>query len=169
MADWSPAAYLAFKDERTRAARDLLARVPEVSGTIIDMGCGPGNSTRLLVERFGAGRVIGLDNSPAMLEKARADLPEVRFDVADAGSWTPPQGTGLVFANAVYHWVPDLVDVLGRTFEALAPGAVLAVQMPDNVLEPSHRLMAEVAQDPRWRERIGGAGRDPLPRSPNLL
>ncbi len=160
---WSPATYLRFEDERTRAARDLLAQVPLTSArSIVDVGCGPGNSTALLVARFPQAEVTGVDSSKAMLGQARAALPDVRFQEADAAVWLPGAGVDLVFGNAVFQWLPDHLPVLARILAALAPGAVLAVQMPDNVTEPTHRLMEEVAADARWADRLAAARRAPL-------
>lgn len=163
MPDWSPSLYSRFEDERTRPARDLLAQVPEIAGRIVDMGCGPGNSTDLLVERWPDREVVGLDSSPAMLEEARKRIPSIRFETADATSWVPATGTGLVFANAIYQWVPDHLAVLPRVLAAMAPGSVLAVQMPDNLAEPSHQLMREIAAGGPWAERLAHAARAPLP------
>lgn len=164
MADWSPSQYLKFEDERTRPSHDLLARVPLTAPQrVVDMGCGPGNSTELLVERFPEAEVTGLDNSPNMLVEARKRLPPARFAEADAGTWVPEPGTDLVFANAIYQWVPDHLAQLPRVVEALPEGGVLAVQMPDNMAEPSHVLMRQTAAEGPWAERLRGAARLPLP------
>ena len=163
MSDWSPAQYARFEDERTRPARDLLAQVPLAEpARIVDMGCGPGNSTELLVERWPSAAVVGLDSSPAMLAEARKRLPKARFDVADATSWVPEASTDLVFANAIYQWLPDHLTQLPRVLGALGKGGVLAVQMPDNLAEPTHELMRAVAADPRWAARLAAAARDVL-------
>ena len=164
MADWSPSTYLSFEDERTRPARDLLAQVPLTAAQgIVDMGCGPGNSTELLVGRYPDAAVTGLDSSPAMLEAARQRLPQARFAEADADSWLPEPGTDLVFANAIYQWVPAHLGVLPKVLAALPAGGVLAVQMPDNMAEPTHQLMREVAASGPWAERLADAAREPLP------
>jgi len=164
MSDWSPATYLKFEDERTRPAVDLLARVPlDQARYVVDVGCGPGNSTELLAARFGGADILGLDNSPAMLEAARLRLPALRFEAVDAASWIPGPQTDLVFANATYQWIPEHFVQLPRVLGALRPGAVLAVQMPDNVEQTTHRLMREVARDDPWAERLAGAARKPLP------
>jgi len=164
MADWSPSTYLKFEDERTRPARDLLAQVPLTAPkTVIDMGCGPGNSTELLAERWPEARVTGLDSSPNMLAEARKRLPAATFAEADATTWTPAPGTDLVFANAIYQWVPDHLTQLPKVLAALPEGGVLAVQMPDNMAEPSHRLMREVAAEGPWAAKLAGAARMPLP------
>ena len=125
MPDWSPSTYLKFEDERTRPSRDLLAQVPLAAPLqVVDMGCGPGNSTELLVARYPDAEVVGLDNSPAMLEAARQRLPGVRFAEADAASWVPEPGVDLVFANAIYQWVPDHIRALGDVLDALRPGTL---------------------------------------------
>lgn len=162
--DWSPASYLKFEDERTRPARDLLARVrSDGVQRIVDVGCGPGNSTELLAGRYLQAKVIGLDNSPAMLEEARRRLPNVRFEVANADTWLPDADVDLVFANAIYQWIPRHLEQLPRVLAALPAGATLAVQMPDNLAEPTHRLMREVAVEGPWSGRLAGAAREPLP------
>ena len=164
MNDWSPTTYLRFEDERTRPARDLLAQVPASKvRRAIDMGCGPGNSTELVIARFPGAEVVGLDSSPAMLEEARNRLPGVHFEAADARTWVPGGDTDLVFANAIYQWVPDHLAQLPRVLAGLPAGGVLAVQMPDNVGEPSHQLMRAVAASGPWAERLGDAARAPLP------
>jgi trans-aconitate 2-methyltransferase len=164
MSDWSPATYLKFEDERTRPAVDLLAHVPlDRARHVVDVGCGPGNSTELLAARYGGADILGLDNSPAMLAAARQRLPALRFEPADAATWIPDPQTDLVFANATYQWVPDHFAQLPRVLAALQPGAVLAVQMPDNVEQTTHRLMREVARDGPWAGRLASAARQPLP------
>jgi trans-aconitate 2-methyltransferase len=160
---WFPKAYLTFEDERTRPARDLLAQVPLPGARkVIDMGCGPGNSTELLVGRFPDAEVIGLDNSDRMLAEARQRLPQVTFAQADAASWLPEADVELVFANAIYQWVPEHMSVLPRVLAALPPGGVLALQMPDNHGEPSHTAMKDVAADGPWAERLVAAPRPAL-------
>src|SRR5262245_38871676 len=133
---WSPSTYLQFEDERTRAARDLLSQVPLTSAAkVVDMGCGPGNSTALLVSRFPDADVLGIDSSPAMLEQARNAVPGAHFLEADANSWLPTSDTDLVFANAVYQWVSNHLPIFQRLLVSLRPGSVAAIQMPDNVTE----------------------------------
>jgi len=144
--DWSAGQYLKFEDERTRPPRDLLAQVPLRSPRrIADLGCGPGNSTELLIERFPEASVVGIDSSPDMLRQARQRLPRCKFVEADLSTWMPEPGTDLLFANAVFHWVADHPRVLARLLGSLPPGGVLAVQMPDNTREPALMLMEKVA------------------------
>ncbi|MFM9859384.1 trans-aconitate 2-methyltransferase [Pseudoxanthobacter sp. M-2] len=166
MSAWSPSLYVKFEDERTRPAADLLAHVPlETARRIIDMGCGPGNSTELLAARFPAATVTGVDSSPEMLAAASKRLPHLAFEHADLTTWMPAGPVHLLYANAVFQWVPDHLAVLVRLMGALAPGGVLAVQMPDNLGEPSHRAMRDTAEAGPWAERIhaAGIGRERLP------
>src|SRR5215470_19026112 len=118
MSDWSAREYLKFKEERTRPARDLLAQVQlEQARVVVDLGCGPGNSTELLIARFPDAEVIGVDSSPDMLRQARERLPRCKFVEGDLSTWMPEPGTDLLFGNAVFHWVPDHPKVLARLLE----------------------------------------------------
>ena len=166
MTDWNPAQYLTFADERTRPARDLLAHVPLVAARrVFDLGCGPGNSTGLLVRRYPQAQVTGIDNSPAMLEAARAGCRGAEFAFGDLSIWLPPETPDLLFSNATFQWVPHHLSVLERLAASLPESGVLAVQMPDNLGEPSHRLMQSAAEHGPWGHKLGGAAaaRDPLP------
>lgn len=155
MADWNPALYLRFAQERTRPASELLARVEHPGPAhVVDLGCGPGNSTELLLERFPQAQILGLDNSAAMLGQARERLPQLAFVQADIADWAPTQAPDLIYANAALQWVGAHEQLIPRLFAALAPGGVLAVQMPDNLHEPSHRLMREVAALPQFAPHI---------------
>jgi trans-aconitate 2-methyltransferase len=166
MTEWSAGQYLRFEDERTRPSRDLLAQVPLTKARlVIDLGCGPGNSTELLAARFPEAEIIGLDSSHEMLKRARERLPHATFAVADLASWLPPAQADLLFANALFQWIPDHPSVLRRLLEALPQGAVLAVQMPDNTGEPALVLMEEVAASGPWSSNaaLKQAGRAALP------
>jgi len=154
-AAWSPEQYLKFEDERTRPSLDLLAQVPLASPRrVVDLGCGPGNSTELLTARFPGAEVIGVDSSPDMLRQAHERLPHCTFIEADLWSWMPEPGTDLLFANAVFHWVPEHPEVLARLLHALPAGGVLAVQMPDNGSEPAFTVMRAVASSGPWAAAI---------------
>ena len=162
--DWSAAQYLKFEAERTRPARDLLAQVPVAAARrVVDIGCGPGNSTELLVKRWPQAEISGFDTSPDMIAKARARLPDVRFELADVQGWAPVEPVDVIFANAVFQWLPQHQAVLRRLMGALVPGGALAVQMPDNLSEPSHRLMSETAAEMPFVEKMRDAVRAPLP------
>lgn len=163
---WSASQYVKFEDERTRPPRDLLAQVPlDRVSRGIDLGCGPGNSTELLVERFGAASIAGLDSDEDMLAAARKRLPYTRFTQADLATWAPDAPHDLFFANAVFQWLPEHMAIFEGLMGHLRPGGVLAVQMPDNLDEPSHRAMVETAADGPWAERFvqPATRRGPLP------
>ncbi len=132
---------------------------------MFDLGCGPGNSTELLIARYPRAQVIGLDSSPDMLRQARERLPRSSFVEADLAAWTAPQPADLLFANAVLHWVPDHLSVLRRLLETLPAGGVLAVQMPDSTGEPALALMREIALEGPWAGKLAAAAaaRDDLP------
>lgn len=160
MTDWTPALYSRFENERTRPAADLLARVAlQAPRSVVDLGCGPGNSTELLAKRFPAARIAGCDTSAAMLAAARKRLPSLSFEQRDIAEWTAVEPVDLIFANASLQWVPDHLRLIPRLLEALAPGGTLAVQMPDNLDEPSHALMRETALEPRFSTLIGDPNR----------
>jgi trans-aconitate 2-methyltransferase len=158
---WSPSLYLRFEDERTRPARDLLAAVPLAAPrTVVDIGCGPGNSTELLAARYPDAGITGFDTSPEMLAAARQRVPRATFVAADVATWMPRLPVDLMFANAVFQWVPDHVAVLARLLDGLTAGGALAVQMPDNFAEPSHFLMREVAGAGAWAGKLADAERE---------
>jgi len=158
--DWNPNLYRRYEDERTRPAAELLARVPLTSASLaFDLGCGPGNSTQLLVQRFPSAQIIGIDNSPAMVRSATERLPQARFELGDVARWEPdfPQRPDLIFANATLQWVPDHAHLLPRLLSLLGPAGVLAIQMPDNFEEPSRRLMRELAARAPWKALLANA------------
>jgi len=156
--DWSAKQYTVFEDERTRPVRDLLAAVPsQAASAAVDLGCGPGNSTELLLRRFPGADVTGLDSSPDMVAAAQARLPQLRFQVADIAAWDAAGPFDAILANAVLQWLPDHAGLLPRLAAKLALGGSLAVQMPDNLDEPAHRLMREVAADGPWAAKLARA------------
>jgi trans-aconitate 2-methyltransferase len=158
MADWSAAQYLRFEAERTRPAADLLARVPDGSiDRVADLGCGPGNSTELLRDRFPQAAIVGVDSSDDMLAEARLRLPRVTFEKADIARWRAGAPLDLIFANAVLQWIPDHIAVMVRLMSELATGGRLAMQTPDNLDQPSHVLMREVAARAPFRAKLAGA------------
>jgi trans-aconitate 2-methyltransferase len=152
---WNPERYLAFGGERTRPAVDLLARVPLARpARVADLGCGPGNSTRLLCERWPQARVVGIDSSAAMLAKAEGSGIQARWLESDIAAWTPDAPYDLLFSNAALHWLPDHARLLPRLLGHLRPGGVLAIQMPRNFTAPSHTLLREVASAGPWAESL---------------
>lgn len=155
---WEPDRYLQFSDERLRPAVDLIARIPlSRPGGIVDLGCGAGNVTRLLASRWPDAEITGLDSSPEMLVRARAALPTARFELAGVESWMPEAPLDLLFSNAALHWLGDHANLFPRLLDQLAPGGVLAVQMPGNFAAPSHRLIRELAAEPAWSSRLAEA------------
>lgn len=156
MADWNPSLYLKFGDERTQPARDLLHRVElERPGRVLDVGCGPGNSTMLLARRWPDAEVIGLDSSASMLEQARNEHPHLRWIEGDAGQDMPELGTfDVVFSNAALQWIPDHDAMIPRLFGMLKPGGVLAVQIPQNFESPMHNAVRDAAKAAAWRTHI---------------
>lgn len=153
---WDPARYLAFASVRLQPALDLLARVDLAApARIVDLGCGAGNVTRLLAMRWPDADILGLDGSPEMLAKAAETAsPNIRWQCADIGSWTPDGPVDLIFSNAALHWLDAHRTLFLHLFSQLAPGGVLAAQMPRNHGAPSHALMIEAARAGRWRTRL---------------
>jgi trans-aconitate 2-methyltransferase len=153
--NWSADQYATFEDERNRPVRDLLAALPDLDArTAVDIGCGPGNSTELLAARFPAAASSGFDSSADMIAAARKRLPHLQFQVLDIGAWSAPGPFDVLLANAVLQWLPDHETLLPALVGKLAPGGVLAVQMPDNLGEPAHRLMRETAAAGPWADKL---------------
>ncbi|KAE8347113.1 hypothetical protein BDV24DRAFT_174660 [Aspergillus arachidicola] len=161
--DWSATQYLKFEDERTMPARDLLARVPlQAPRRVVDLGCGPGNSTAVLATRYPDAHIVGMDSSPDMIEKAKATLPAYEFSVEDLRSYSPPPSVDLFFSNAVFQWLKkeERITVIKGLMETQPSGGVFAFQVPDNLMEPSHVLMREVASNGPWASTLSNVGRD---------
>jgi trans-aconitate 2-methyltransferase len=156
-ATWDPAQYARFADARLRPAIELLARVPAGERRVVyDLGCGGGQVTRLLVERSPDAEILGVDSSEAMLAAARADVPGAAFVAGDIATWSPPRPADLIVANAALHWIADHQALMLRLLGRLAPGGVLAVQMPRNHGAPSHTAIAEAAEAGPWAGRLAG-------------
>lgn len=155
MTTWDPAQYLRHADHRARPFLDLLARVPDLPSDparIADLGCGPGNVTALLADRWPTARITGYDNSPEMLDKAHAEHEgptpgggRLDFAYADVRTWAPTGPYDLIISNATLQWVPGHVERFADWIDALEPGGTLAFQVPGNFGAPSHRLMRELA------------------------
>lgn len=158
-ASWDPAQYLRFAGERLRPAIDLLGRVPlEAAARVVDLGCGTGNVTAILRQRFPDADVLGVDGSDDMLAKARTSVPGARFEAADFGTWTPATAPDLIYSNAALHWSGDHETLFPRLVSLLAPGGVLAVQMPAMHNEPLRALQNEVAAKGPWAPLLADAG-----------
>ena len=161
-AAWNPAQYLRFADERLRPALDLLGRVPlEAPARVVDLGCGAGNVTAILRQRFPAADVVGVDGSAAMLEKARTAAPDCRFEQADFSAWQPHEAPDLIYSNAALHWTDGHDALFPRLLSCLAPGGVLAVQMPAMHATPLRLAPYELAASARWAEHLRGVGSAP--------
>ncbi|KAJ5767283.1 uncharacterized protein N7511_004899 [Penicillium nucicola] len=162
--DWNARQYLKFENERSLPARNLLDRVPISSPKrIIDLGCGPGNSTEVLVRRFPDATITGMDSSPDMIQKAQTALPERDFFVADLTTYQPETGDAvdLFFSNAMFHWLTadDRIAVIKRLLEPQSPGSAFAIQVPNNLNEPLHVLMRETAVEGPWAGKLAGVQR----------
>jgi len=158
---WDAGQYLRFGGERARPFFDLVAQVGAASPRYVaDLGCGPGNLTAALAERWPGATVVGVDNSPEMITAARATTvpitarqaaPNLSFTLGDVGDWRPERPLDVLVCNAVLQWVPGHDELLLRWADLLAPDGWLAFQLPGNFDHPSHAIVKEMAGSPRWR------------------
>jgi trans-aconitate 2-methyltransferase len=155
---WSARQYAAFEDERTRPVRDLLSALPDIEArSVIDLGCGPGNSTEVLAARFPGAAVSGIDSSSDMIAAARQRLPQAQFAIGGIEAWNDAGPFDVILANAVLQWVPDHARLLPALVVRLASGGGLAIQMPDNLDDPAHRLMRDIAAAGPWVRTLAAA------------
>ena len=160
MAGWQPDQYLRFDDERTRPCRDLAAQVRlDKVESVIDLGCGPGNSTAVLTERWPGAGITGLDSSLEMLERARQSNPQHNWLHGDIAQWAQTNGGAydVVFSNAALHWVKNHSRVFPQLLERVKAGGALAVQMPANKSETAQSAMRDVASSAQWRAKFSRA------------
>lgn len=161
MPTWDSSQYLRFAEERTLPATDLAARVALSAPTrIIDLGCGPGNSTGVLAERWPGAELTGLDSSPSMLTVARRDFPQLKWQAGDIATWESDQPYDLIYANAAFQWVPNHGVLLPHLISFVAPAGALAFQVPANHDAPPHRLMRELAASRRWAGKFATPPRE---------
>jgi trans-aconitate 2-methyltransferase len=161
MPTWDADQYLRFDDERTRPCRELAARVAIAAPkSMIDLGCGPGNSTAVLAERWPEAGLTGLDSSPEMIAAAHRAGPRAAWCVGDIVAWANENSHryDVVFSNAALQWVDDHAVVFPRILSHVAPGGALAIQMPGNYDAPAHRIMRDLAISPAWRDRFPTRG-----------
>ena len=160
MVDWDPEQYRRFAAERAQPFHDLLALIePDGVGRAVDLGCGPGELTALAATQLGVAEMVGIDNSPAMLEKTGEHVCDsVRFEHGDIGAWTAPADVDLVLAAASLQWVPAHVDVIARWTAALRPGGQIAIQVPANADMPSHEVARLLAEREPYRSMFGADG-----------
>ncbi len=152
---WNPSQYLKFEQPRLRPALELLARVPlEAPRLVYDLGCGAGQLSRLMAERWPHAQVIGVDSSAAMLKQAGEALPNLRWQQQDLATWAPEGRPDLIYSNAALHWLPEHASLFTRLVNSLAEGGVLAVQMPRNFAAPSHTSIADTVRAGPWRDRL---------------
>jgi trans-aconitate 2-methyltransferase len=161
MSGWNPNQYLKFAEERTQPCRDLAARIAVNNvRRAIDLGCGPGNSTAVLRDRWPNAEFTGLDSSAEMIERARREYPGQHWIVGDISEWAGADHDAshgqfdVVFSNAAMQWVDDHAAVYPQLFSRVAPGGALAIQIPGNIDALPHRLMREVAATPEWSRRF---------------
>ncbi len=161
---WDPAQYLSFADERSRPFFDLAGRIGAVKpGHVVDLGCGPGQLTASLAERWPEATVLGIDSSADMIRAAEAagygdgnHRGRLSFAVGDVRDFKPDRPVDVIVSNAVLQWVPEHPDLLPRWAGYLAPGGWLAFQLPGNFDQPSHVVLRELAASDRWRNRLAG-------------
>ncbi len=163
---WNPGQYLRFGDERSQPFHDLLHRVPvSTAGLVVDLGCGPGQLTATLADRFAGATVIGVDSSPQMIAAATAHQgPAVHFELADIRNWQPPRPVDVLVSNATLQWLPGHLGLLGQFWSLVRPGGWFAFQVPGNFSSRSHLSIAAQVASPRWRSRLDAAALE-RPRS----
>lgn len=156
---WDPTHYLRFADHRARPGLELLARIGhEAPATVVDLGCGPGNLTARLADRWPNATLTGVDSSAAMLDKAAEEHPEIAWQQADIARWEPDgPPIDVLYSNAALHWLDDHERLFPRLRSFLAPGGVMAVQMPDSWRNPTHVVPAEILDDGTWPESARSA------------
>src|SRR6266545_3382508 len=154
---WDPAQYLKFEAERARPFHDLVGRIEvKAPQRVVDLGCGPGNVTATLLDRWPAATVLGVDSSPEMIARARGLAgPRLDFVVGDIGSWRPDGPVDVIVSNAALQWVPIHVELLPHWMAALTDDGALAFQVPSNVDSGAARIFREVAARPRWSGQLG--------------
>lgn len=152
---WDPDRYLTYADERGRPFVELVARVgAQAPGTVVDLGCGPGNLTRLLAERWPTAHVLGLDSSEEMVAAARASEGQVEWRAVDLRAWQPDEPVDVLISNATLQWVPGHLELLPRLVAAVRPGGWLAFQVPGNFEEPSHTIRRDLAGEAPYAEHV---------------
>lgn len=152
---WDPAQYLKFAGERMRPALDLLAHIPvEAPQAVADLGCGAGNLAPMFLARWPQAELTGVDSSPEMLAKARAEHPRAQFVQADIGRWRPATPVDVLYSNAALHWLEGHERLFPGLLEAVKPGGFLAIQMPRNFNAPSHTTIVEAIEQGPWRARL---------------
>ncbi len=158
MADWSASQYLKFEQERTQPSRDLANRITlHARRKIMDLGCGPGNSTRVLAERFPDSKILGIDNSADMIAQAQTNCPECEFQLLGVSPAVPLTGKyDLIFSNACIQWIPDHKKLIPNLFSALSEDGVLAIQVPETRNMPMYKILSAMYSHPKWAQKFAG-------------
>jgi trans-aconitate 2-methyltransferase len=157
MTSWDPGEYMRFSDERTRPSVDLVSRVAVDSpARVIDLGCGPGNSTRVLRERWPDARVVGLDSSVDMIDSARSDQPDGEWVLAGIEGWHADGPYDVVFSNAALQWLPNHGALVESLFAGVAPGGALAFQIPSPDFAAVRFMIHDIALEGPWASRMNG-------------
>lgn len=159
---WDPAQYLRYHDERSRPYGDLVGRIAAAQpGYVVDLGCGTGELTATLLDRWPEALIEGVDSSAEMIAAAtRSGSDRLRLTLCDVRDWAPDQPVDVLLSNATLQWVPEHPDLLARWTAALAPGGWLAFQVPGNDRSPSHRILAEICRSERWQTHLEETVRD---------
>ncbi len=154
---WDPQQYARFSTQRSRPYLELVGRIPaEAPARVVDLGCGDGELTETLTQRWPQAQIEGIDSSSDMLQAARPRAG-LTFRAGDIKTWQPDRPVDVIISNAALQWVDGHLDLLGRFVESLTPGGFLAFQVPGNFGEPSHTLLTELRRSPRWRDKLGNS------------
>ncbi len=157
MHNWDPEQYLQFEQERTQPSIDLVLRIPLADPeSIIDIGCGPGNSTQVLRKRWPYADIVGLDKSVKMIERARTDYPGQTWVIGDASRVETDRAYDIVFSNAAIQWISDHPRLISRLFQIVRNNGILAIQVPANYESPLYKIILKVAQNSKWSTFTSG-------------
>jgi trans-aconitate 2-methyltransferase len=162
---WSPEQYRHYADERRRPFLELLNRIgADAPSYVVDLGCGPGALTKILLGRWPTATIEGIDSSPEMIRAAQEFVrPGLSFELGDIAAWTPRRPVDVLMSNAALQWVPGHLELMPRLIEGIVPGGWLGFQVPGNFDSPSHTLLHDLRNSSRWRslvgdDRVPGAG-----------
>jgi len=157
MGDWNPEQYLKFKNERTQPSMDLVSRIKiEKADFIIDIGCGPGNSTQILRQRWPSAEIVGIDRSEEMIKKAREDYPDPKWFIADAASFNSDLLYDIVFSNATLQWIPHHEILVPNLFKLVRSKGALTVQIPADNESPLHKALLSASRNDHWHRYTRG-------------
>jgi len=156
MPAWDPQQYARYSGERSRPFLELIARIDHAEpASVVDLGCGNGELTAILAGRWPRAEIVGIDSSPDMLAKAPT-RPGLEFALGDIAEWRADRPIDVIVSNAALQWVSGHLDLLPGFIDALTAGGIFAFQVPGNFGMPSHTILAELRQSPRWRDKLGG-------------